>query len=68
MFSTVGVIQGNTVLAKDNSLEKFNGRKVIITVLDEESNLYETLSDEKLIEVSDSLISQNLEAYKELAK
>lgn len=68
MFSTVGVIQGNTVLAKDNSLEKFNGRKVIITVLDEELNLYETLSDEKLIEVSDSLISQNLEAYKELAK
>lgn len=68
MFSTVGVIQGNTVLAKDNSLEKFNGRKVIITVLDEETNLYETLSDEKLIEVSDSLISQNLEAYKELAK
>ena len=66
MFATTGIIQGNTVLADNYSLEQYNGRKVIITVLDEET--HDTVSDEKLFALSDSLINQNLEAYKELAK
>ncbi len=67
MFATTGRIQGNTVLADDFSLEKYNGRKVIITVLEDEKN-YKTVSDEKLLALSDSLIDQNKEAYQELAK
>ena len=67
MFATTGRIQGNTVLADDFSLEKYNGRKVIITVLEDEKT-YDTVSDDKLFALSDSLISQNMEAYKELAK
>lgn len=67
MFATTGIIQGNTVLTDDFSLEKYNGRKVIITVL-EEDKPFETISNDKLFAASDALISQNMEAYKELAK
>ena len=67
MFATTGIIQGNTVLTNDYSLEKYNGRKVIITVL-EEDKPFETISNDKLFAASDALISQNMEAYKELAK
>ena len=67
MFATTGRIQGNTVLTDDFSLEKFDGRKVIITVLDDEK-AYSTISDDKLFALSDSLINQNKEAYQELAK
>ncbi len=67
MFATTGIIRGNTVLTNDYSLEKYDGRKVIITVLEEE-NPIETISDEKLFAASDALISQNMESYKELAK
>ena len=67
MYATTGIIQGNTVLTDDYTLENYNGKKVIITVLDDE-NQFSTVSDEKLFALSDSLISQNLEAYKELAK
>ena len=35
MYAMTGIIQGNTVLINDNSVEKYNGRKVIITVLDD---------------------------------
>ncbi|MBP3710560.1 MAG: hypothetical protein J6I73_09220 [Treponema sp.] len=67
MFATTGIIQGNTVLTNDYSLEQYNGRKAIITVLDEEKQ-FDIISDEKLFAVSNALISQNMEAYKELAK
>ena len=67
MFATTGIIQGNTVLTDDYSLEKYNGRKVIITVL-EEDKPFETIADDKLFATSDALINQNMEAYKELAK
>lgn len=67
MFATTGRVQGNTVLVDDFSLEKYNGRKVIITVLEDEKK-YKTVSDEKLLALSDSLIDQNKEAYQELAK
>lgn len=67
MYATTGRIQGNTVLTDDYSLEKFNGRKVIITVLEDEK-AYNTISDDKLFALSDSLINQNMEAYQELAK
>lgn len=67
MYATTGIIQGNTVLTDDYTLENYNGKKVIITVLDDEKQ-FSTVSDEKLFSVSDSLISQNIEAYKELAK
>ena len=67
MFATTGRIQGNTVLTDDFSLEKYNGRKVIITVLEDEK-AYDTVSDDKLFALSDSLINQNMEAYQELAK
>ncbi|WP_295795399.1 hypothetical protein [uncultured Treponema sp.] len=42
MFATTGYVQENVVLASDNSLEKFNDKKVIIAVLDEEkkSNIH----------------------------
>ena len=67
MYAMTGIIQGNTVLTNDRSLEKFNGKKVIITVLEDEKQ-FDTLSDEKLFAMSDSLIKQNMEAYQELAK
>ena len=67
MYATTGTIQGNTVLTDDYSLEKYDGRKVIITVLEDEKK-YDTVSDEKLFALSDSLINQNIEAYQELAK
>ena len=67
MYSMTGIIQGNTVLTNDNSIEKYNGRKVIITVLDDEKQ-FDTVSDEKLFTMSDSLINQNMDAYQELAK
>lgn len=67
MYATTGIIQGNTVLTDDSTLENYNGKKVIITVLDDEKQ-FSTVSDEKLFSVSDSLINQNIEAYKELAK
>lgn len=67
MYAMTGIIQGNTVLTNDNSIEKYNGRKVIITVLDDEKQ-FNTISDEKLFSMSDSLINQNMDAYQELAK
>ena len=67
MYATTGTIQGNTVLTDDYSLERYDGRKVIITVLEDEKQ-FETLKNEKLFEYSDFLINQNMEAYKELAK
>lgn len=67
MYATTGTIQGNTVLTDDYSLERYDGRKVIITVL-EDGKQFETLKNEKLFEYSDFLINQNMEAYKELAK
>ena len=66
MYAMTGIIQGNTVLTNDNSIEKYNGRKVIITVLDDEKQ-FDTISDEKLFTISDSLINQNMDAYQELA-
>ncbi|MGN0732270.1 MAG: hypothetical protein ACI4MA_10255 [Treponema sp.] len=74
MFATTGIIQGNTVLTNDYSLERYNGRKVIITVLDEcfsdgkVQKPFQTVSDEILLAASDALINQNIEAYRELAK
>lgn len=76
MYAMTGIIQGNTVLTNDNSIEKYNGRKVIITVLDDEKQFdtisdekqFDTVSDEKLFAMSDSLINQNMDAYQELAK
>ncbi len=67
MYATTGIIQGNTVLTDDYTLENYNGKKVIITVLDDEKK-FSTVPDEKVFSVSDSLINQNIEAYKELAK
>jgi len=67
MYAMTRIIQGNTVLTNDRYLEKFNGKKVIITVLEDEKQ-FDTLSDEKLFAMSDSLINQNMEAYQELAK
>ena len=67
MFATTGVIQDNTVCVQNRVLDKYNGRKVIITVLDED-NGYEVVPDNQLFEVSDSIISKNMHAYQELAK
>ena len=44
MYAMTGIIKGNTVLTNDNSVEKYNGRKVIITVLDDEKSEYGCLS------------------------
>lgn len=38
------------------------------SVDEKENQPYETVSDNKVMEVSDRLINQNLEAYRELAK
>ena len=62
-----GIIKGNTVLTNDKSIEKYNGRKVIITVIKKKKQ-FDTVSDEKLFAMSDSLINQNMDAYQELAK
>ena len=67
MFATTGIIQGNTIIADERSLERFDGKKVIITVLEDDKQ-FDTVSDENLLAVSDALIDQNIEAYKELAK
>ncbi|MGI5074746.1 hypothetical protein E4N71_04670 [Treponema vincentii] len=67
MFATTGIIQGNTILTNDASLERYDGRKVIITVLEEEKP-YDTIPDEKLFMLSDALIAQNKQAYRELAQ
>ena len=67
MFAITGIIQGNTILTDYPSLEYYNGRKVIITVL-EDDKPYHTVSVEKLFANSDSLIDQNKQAYQELAK
>jgi hypothetical protein len=67
MYATTGIIQGNTILTNDYSLERYNGRKVVITVLEDEKP-FNTVSAEKLFALSDSLISQNMESYKELAR
>ncbi|MEL5721752.1 hypothetical protein [Treponema pedis] len=67
MFATTGIIQGNTVYVQDCVLDRYNGRKVIITVLDEDSG-YDTIPNKQLFEISDSLITKNMKAYQELAK
>ena len=67
MFATIGIIQDNTVCVENRILDKYNGRKVIITVLDED-NGYVVVPDEQVFEVSDSIISQNMKAYQALAK
>jgi len=67
MFATTGIIQDNTVCVQNRVLDKYNGRKVIITVLDED-NGYEVVPDNQLFEVSDSIIFKNMQAYQELAK
>ena len=67
MFATIGIIQDNTVCVENRVLDKYNGRKVIITVLDED-NGYVVVPDEQVFEVSDLIISQNMKAYQELAK
>lgn len=67
MFATTGIIQDNTVCVQNRVLDKYNGRKVIITVLDEDND-YEVVPDNQLFEVSDSIISKNMQAYQELAK
>ena len=67
MFATTGVIQDNTVCVQNRVLDKYNGRKAIITVLDED-NGYEVVPDNQLFEVSDSIIFKNMQAYQELAK
>ena len=67
MFATIGIIQNNTVCVENRILDKYNGRKVIITVLDED-NGYVVVPDEQVFEVSDSIISQNMKAYQALAK
>ena len=67
MFATTRIIRENTIIADEHSLEKVDGKKVLITVLEDDKQ-FDTVSDEKLFAVSDSLINQNIEAYKELAK
>ena len=67
MFTTIGIIQDNTVCVQNRVLDKYNGRKVIITVLDED-NGYVVVPDEQVFEVSDSIIFKNMQAYQELAK
>ena len=67
MFATIGIFQDNTVCVENRVLDKYNGRKVIITVLDED-NGYVVVPDEQVFEVSDSIISKNMQAYQELAK
>ncbi|UTC62899.1 hypothetical protein E4O03_10480 [Treponema sp. OMZ 792] len=67
MFATTGIIQDNTVYIKDCVLDQYNGRKVIITILDED-NCYDTIPNQQLSEISDSIITKNMKAYQELAK
>ena len=67
MFATIGIIQDNTICVENRVLEKYNGRKVIIAVLDEDYG-YDVIPDEQVFEDSDSIISQNMQAYQEPAK
>lgn len=65
MFATAGIIKDNQIQASHAMLEQYNSRKVIITILDDTAAV---LPDDKIFEVSDALIAQNMEAYRELAK
>ena len=67
MFATTGIIEGNTVCVQNCALAQYNGRKVIITILDEDEG-YDAVPNKQLFEISDSIISQNMKAYQELAK
>ena len=67
MFTTTGVIQDNTGYVQNCVLDQYNGRKVLITILDED-NGYTVIPVKRLFEVSDSIISQNIKAYQKLAK
>ena len=57
----------STGLIDDSLIKHYNGKKVIVTVLEDDKH-YDTITDEKLFAISDSLIDKNIEAYKELAK
>lgn len=67
MFATTGIIQDNAVCVQDCVLEQYNGRKVIITVLDEEK-IFDTIPNEQLFDLSETMILKNKKAYQELAK
>ena len=67
MFAAIGIIQDNSVCVENRVSDKYNGRKVIITVLDEDDG-YDVIPDEQVFEVSDSIISKNMQAYQEPAK
>ena len=67
MVTTTGIIEGNTICVQNCLLDQYNGRKVLITILDED-NGYNTISDKQLFDISDSIISKNIKAYQELAK
>lgn len=67
MVTTTGIIEGNTICVQNCLLDQYNGRKVLITILDED-NGYNTISDKQLFDISDSMISKNIKAYQELAK
>ncbi|MGP1565471.1 MAG: hypothetical protein ACTTHU_08615 [Treponema sp.] len=59
MFAAIGIIQDNSVCVENRVRDKYNGRKVIITVLDEDDG-YDVIPDEQVFEVSDSIISKNM--------
>ena len=67
MVTTTGIIEGNTICVQNCLLDQYNGRKVLITILDED-NGYNIISDKQLFDISDSIISKNIKAYQELAK
>ena len=69
MFATMGYVKGNVAVATDGLLKKFDGKKVITTVIEEEKVPPMSFANDKDVEkISDALINRNIEAYRELAK
>ena len=49
------------------TIGKYNDKKVVCHICEEEK-AHNIISDDKLFELSNSLINQNMEAYQKLAK
>ena len=63
MLALKGVICGNTVIVENDSIEKYNGREVIVTILDSSAQKRRALNSEKYVTPPER--ARNPEAYME---
>lgn len=63
MLALKGVICGNTVIVENDSIEKYNGREVIVTILDSSAQKRRALNSDKYVTPTER--GRNTEAYME---